>query len=133
LSARDYVVICIRRKRCARKLTAARASADLGDMSDGVDGARARESSAASRARAATSIPFSHLTYAPRTSATTSATTNADDCLSCRVLGTSACAAGAAMVTWEIYREPRRVLSHKIAMGAFAAAFVALGAYRAVM
>jgi len=40
---------------------------------------------------------------------------------------------GAAMVTWEVYREPRRVLSHKIAMGAFAAAFVALGVYRAVM
>jgi hypothetical protein len=99
-------------------------------MPDGVDGARARESSAASRARAATSIPFSHLTYAPRTSAKA---TNADDCLSCRVLGTSACAVGAAMVTWEVYREPRRVLSHKIAMGAFAAAFVALGVYRAVM
>ena len=55
------------------------------------------------------------------------------DCLSCRVLGTSACALGAAIVSWEVYREPRRVLSHRIAMGVLAGAFVALGAYRAVM
>jgi len=48
-------------------------------------------------------------------------------------LGTSACALGAAIVSWEVYREPRRVLSHRIAMGVLAGAFVALGAYRAVM
>ena len=78
--------------------------------------------------RAAVKTPFAHLSYAPDR-----ARAPQSDCLSCRVLGTSACALGAAIVSWEVYREPRRALSHRIAMGVFAGAFVALGAYRAVM
>ncbi len=88
--------------------------------------------------RAAVKTPFAHLSYAPdrararRGDAASDARAPQSDCLSCRVLGTSACALGAAIVSWEVYREPRRALSHRIAMGVFAGAFVALGAYRAV-
>jgi len=85
-------------------------------------------------------LPFAHLTFlggsqARSTSASRAheAPTFQEDCLSCRLLGTSACGVGASVVLWEIYKEPRRPLSHKYAMGAFAAAFIALGAYRAVM
>lgn len=91
----------------------------------------------ASDASAKPSTPFSHLTYAPkargREVAGESSTGLQEDCLSCRVLGTSACAAGAIMVLREIAREPRRSLAQRGAMGAFAGAFLALGAYRAAM
>jgi len=85
-------------------------------------------------------LPFAHLTAlggararSTATATATAAPTYQEDCLSCRILGTSACGIGAAVVIWEIYKEPRRALSHRYAMGAFAAAFVALGAYRAVL
>lgn len=89
--------------------------------------------------RAAAKTPFSHLSYAPdgararRRDAASDARAPQSDCLSCRVLGTSACALGAALVAWEVYREPRRAMSHRLAMGVFAGAFVALGVYRATM
>lgn len=92
----------------------------------------------------ASPVPFSHLTFlggrgSSRGAVGDGASTNADatqpqkDCFSCRVLGVSACGVGAAAVMWEIYKEPRRKMSHRYAMGAFAAAFIAMGAYRAVI
>ena len=92
----------------------------------------------------ASPAPFSHLTFLggrgrDRGAVGDGASTNAGatqpqkDCFSCRVLGVSACGVGAAAVMWEIYKEPRRKMSHRYAMGAFAAAFVAMGAYRAVI
>ena len=96
---------------------------------------RASASGASTTTRPST--PFSHLTYAPKASAREatgeSSTGLQEDCLSCRALGTSACAAGAIMVLREIAREPRRSFAQRGAMGAFAGAFLALGAYRAAM
>jgi len=108
---------------------------------------RADADTSADASRPSTSAspaPFSHLTFfggrsRDRGAFGDGASTNAGatqpqkDCFSCRVLGVSACGVGAAAVMWEIYKEPRRKMSHKYAMGAFAAAFVAMGAYRAVI
>ncbi|CAL57329.1 unnamed product [Ostreococcus tauri] len=94
-----------------------------------------------SSSAATASTPFAHLTFTPGArvrskSVNASEGTRGDfqeDCLSCRVIGTSACVLGASMVFREVFREPRRPLMHRGAMGAFAGAFLALGAYRAVI